>query len=193
MSLGLYVIPTCFKKATIVLVPEKLQPHGNNLYCCTKIPTKIVTKLQDLGLDSHLCTWILNLLTGRPQMVQIGSLTSSCLTLSTGAPQGWMLSPLLSSLFIYDCVAQHTSNRILKFADGHHHCRSYLGCWWNGIQKRGQRPLASCCPDNNLSLNISKTLWDHCGLQEETGGWARPYPHQQNRSGLFEEVFRRQF
>lgn len=72
MSLGLYVIPTCFKKATIVLVPEKLQPHGNNLYCCTKIPTKIVTKLQDLGLDSHLCTWILNLLTGRPQMVQIG-------------------------------------------------------------------------------------------------------------------------
>jgi len=47
----------------------------------------------------------------------MGSLTSSVLTLSTGAPQGCILSPLLYALYTHDCVATHSSNTILKFAD----------------------------------------------------------------------------
>ena len=35
----------------------------------------------------------------------------------TGAPQGCLLSPLLYSLFTHDCMAIHTSNSIIKFAD----------------------------------------------------------------------------
>ncbi|KAI3367953.1 hypothetical protein L3Q82_026780, partial [Scortum barcoo] len=42
----------------------------------------------------------------------------STLTLNTGAPQGCVLSPLLYSLFTHDCVATHSSNTIVKFADG---------------------------------------------------------------------------
>eukprot|EP00061_Rhincodon_typus_P012502 g38276.t1 len=38
----------------------------------TIIPTKLISKLQDLGLCSPLCNWILDLLTYRPQSVRIG-------------------------------------------------------------------------------------------------------------------------
>ncbi|KAI3364734.1 hypothetical protein L3Q82_000892 [Scortum barcoo] len=83
----------------------------------TIVPSKLVTKLRDLGLNSALCDWILNFMTGRPQAVRIGSTTSSTLTLNTGAPQGCVLSPLLYSLFTHDCVATHSSNTILRSAD----------------------------------------------------------------------------
>ncbi|KAI4874755.1 hypothetical protein NFI96_005252 [Prochilodus magdalenae] len=83
----------------------------------TIIPAKLIPKLTDLGLNSHLCNWVLDFLTGRPQVVRVGHSFSSTLTLSTGAPQGCVLSPLLYSLFTHDCVARHTSNTIFKFAD----------------------------------------------------------------------------
>ncbi|KAI3355623.1 hypothetical protein L3Q82_017912 [Scortum barcoo] len=67
----------------------------------TIVPSKLVTKLRDLGLNSALCDWILNFLTSRPQAVRMGSTTSSTLTLNTGAPQGCVLSPLLYSLFTH--------------------------------------------------------------------------------------------
>ncbi|KAI3376417.1 hypothetical protein L3Q82_016438, partial [Scortum barcoo] len=69
------------------------------------------------GSTAPSVTWILNFLTGRPQAVRMGSTTSSTLTLNTGAPQGCVLSPLLYSLFTHDCVATHSSNTIIKFAD----------------------------------------------------------------------------
>ncbi|KAI4891147.1 hypothetical protein NFI96_023786, partial [Prochilodus magdalenae] len=83
----------------------------------TIIPAKLIPKLTDLGLNSHLCNWVLDFLTGRTQVVRVGNSFSFTLTLSTGAPQGCVLSPLLYSLFTHDCVARHTSNTIFKFAD----------------------------------------------------------------------------
>ncbi|KAF7640834.1 hypothetical protein LDENG_00010950, partial [Lucifuga dentata] len=43
----------------------------------TIIPSKRVSKLVDLGLETSICSWIF--LTGRPQVVRIGSHTSSSL------------------------------------------------------------------------------------------------------------------
>jgi len=80
-------------------------------------PVKLVLKLSSLGLNCSLCNWILDFLTGRPQVMRMGSLTSSALTLSTGAPQGCVLSPLLYALYTHDCPATHSSNTILKFTD----------------------------------------------------------------------------
>ncbi|KAI4905904.1 hypothetical protein NFI96_008777, partial [Prochilodus magdalenae] len=54
---------------------------------------------------------------GRTQVVRVGNDFSSTLTLSTGAPQGCVLSSLLYYPFTHDCVARHTSNIIFKFAD----------------------------------------------------------------------------
>ena len=62
---------------------------------------------------------------------------SSTLTLNTGAPQGCELSP-------HDCLATHSSNTIIKFAD-------------DTTVIEEVRALTSWCQDNNLHLNVGKT------------------------------------
>ncbi len=83
----------------------------------TIVPATLVAKLQILGLNRSLCSWILYFLTDRSQVVRMGNNTSSPLILNTGAPQGCVLSPLLYSLYTHDCTATHSSNIIVKFAD----------------------------------------------------------------------------
>ncbi len=46
----------------------------------TIVPSKLVTKLRDLGLNSALCDWILNVLTGRQYNIPSVSLTVSVFT-----------------------------------------------------------------------------------------------------------------
>ncbi|KAK3543371.1 hypothetical protein QTP70_018383, partial [Hemibagrus guttatus] len=77
----------------------------------TIIPQHLFEKLSLLGLNTSLCKWILDYMTGRPQSVRIGNCISNTTTLSTGAPQGCVLSPLLFTLLI------HSLNHIIKFAD----------------------------------------------------------------------------
>ena len=59
----------------------------------TIVPSKLINKLRTLGLNTSLCNWILNFLTGRPQVVRVGSNTYVTLILNTGAPQGCVFSP----------------------------------------------------------------------------------------------------
>ncbi|KAI3372967.1 hypothetical protein L3Q82_023407, partial [Scortum barcoo] len=128
---------------------------------------------KDLGLNSALCDWILNFLTGRPQAVRMGSTTSSTLTLNTGAPQGCVLSPLLYSLFTHDCVATHSSNTIVKFADD----TTVIGLITGDDEaayREEVRVLTSWCQDNNLQLNVSKTK--ELIVDFRTGGRERNTP-----------------
>ncbi|KAK3540975.1 hypothetical protein QTP86_007696 [Hemibagrus guttatus] len=83
----------------------------------TIIPSILTTKLDILGLSPSLCRWISNFLMDRPQAVWVGKHVSPSLILSIGAPQGCVLSPLLYSLYTYDCVATSSSTNIIKFAD----------------------------------------------------------------------------
>ena len=93
--------------------------------------------------------WILDFLTGHPQVVSVGNNTSATLILNTGATQGCVLSPLLYSLFTHDCVAKHDSNPIIKFADVTDNDET--------VYREAVGDLAVWCQDNNLSLNVSKT------------------------------------
>ena len=83
----------------------------------TIVPSKLVIKLETLGLDPTLCNWVLDFLTDCPQVVKVGNNISTLLILNTGAPHGCVLSPLLYSLFTHDCMAMHASNSIIKFAN----------------------------------------------------------------------------
>ncbi len=64
----------------------------------TIVPIKLVDKLTDLGLNSSLCNWIQDFLTGRPQLVNMGQFTTNSITLNVGAQQGCVMSPLLYSI-----------------------------------------------------------------------------------------------
>ena len=83
----------------------------------TILPSKLIIKLGALSLNPALCNWVLDFLTGCPQVVKVGNTTSTSLILNTGAPQGCVLSPILYYLFTHDCIATHASNSIIKFAD----------------------------------------------------------------------------
>ncbi|KAF7642598.1 hypothetical protein LDENG_00255210 [Lucifuga dentata] len=83
----------------------------------TIIPSRMETKLLSLGVNQHMYNWIKNFLTNSSQMVRMGTHHSSSLTINTGAPQGCVLSPLLFSLYTYDCAPIHGTNTIIKFAD----------------------------------------------------------------------------
>ena len=76
--------------------------------------------------------------------------------LNTAAPQGCVLSPLLYSVFTYDCMARNDSNTIIKFVDD----TTVVGLITDNDKtayREEVRNLAMWCQDNNLSLNVIKT------------------------------------
>ena len=80
------------------------------------VPSKLITKLKTLGLNTPLCNWILDFMTGRPQVVRVCNNTSAMLILNTGDAQGCVIT-LLYSLFTHDCMPRHDSKPIIKFVD----------------------------------------------------------------------------
>ncbi len=122
----------------------------------TIVPATLVAKLQTPGLNRSLCSWILDFLTGRSQVVRMGNNTSSPLILNTGAPQGCILSPLLYSLYTHDCTATHSSNVIVTFADD----TTVISLNTNNDEtayREEVSTLTKWCQENHLSLNIDKT------------------------------------
>ncbi|KAF7648743.1 hypothetical protein LDENG_00152540, partial [Lucifuga dentata] len=125
----------------------------------TIVPSRLVRKLQDLGLSNQLCLWIKDFLSNRPQTVRLGPYTSPSLTLSTGAPQGCT----------YDCRPTHPTNTIIKFSDD----TTVVGLISNSDETAYRDEvckLIEWCAVNNLSLNIEKTkelLIDFRRQQEE--------------------------
>ncbi|KAK3546669.1 hypothetical protein QTP70_031403, partial [Hemibagrus guttatus] len=122
----------------------------------TIISSTLTTKLEHLGLSPSLCQWISNFLTGRPQAVRMDRHVSASLILSTEASQGCVLSPLLYSLYTYDCVATTNSTTIIKFADD----KVVVGLISDNIEMAYLEEinnLKNWWQRNNLLLNVSKT------------------------------------
>ena len=121
----------------------------------TIIPDILVSKLTALGLSPSICTWIKDFLTNRPQTVKLGPHHPSTITLSTGSPQGCVLSPLLYSLYTNDCTPTHPTDTIIKFAD------DTIGlipgddesAYRDEVQK-----LTVWCSDNNLSPHKERAI-----------------------------------
>jgi hypothetical protein len=123
----------------------------------TIVPSKLLTKLRTLGLNTSFCNWILDFLMGQtPQVVRVGNNTSATLILNTGAPQGCVLSPLLYSLFTHNCTARHDSNTIIKFADDTAVVRLITDNDETAYREE-VRDLSVWCNDNKLSLNVINT------------------------------------
>ena len=123
----------------------------------TIIPEVLLTKLTQLTVPASTCQWITNFLIDRKQQVRLGETTSSTRSVSTGAPQGCVLSPLLFSLYTNDCTSGDPSVKLLKFADD----TSVIGLIRDDDEsayRREVEQLVLWCGRNNLELNTLKTV-----------------------------------
>ncbi len=118
----------------------------------TIIPQQLVNKLNLLGLNYSLCNWILDFLTRRPQSVRVGYNTSSTTPLSTGAPQGCVLSPLLFTQLTHDCTAKFSSDHIIKFAND----TSVVGLISNNDESHYRMEVAQL---NGVVLATCPSMW----------------------------------
>ena len=122
----------------------------------TIIPCKLADKLISLNIDPHVIYWVSDFLKERPQRVKIGPLISDPRVLSTGAPQGCVLSPLLFTLFTNDCRSHDPTALIFKFSDD-----TTLEGLISNDDERAYRDavknLVTWCEENDLELNVKKT------------------------------------
>ncbi|KAL0153147.1 hypothetical protein M9458_051543, partial [Cirrhinus mrigala] len=117
----------------------------------TIIPNLLLQKLTQLSVPTSICQWITSFLTDRQQLVKLGKFSSCTRTISTGAPQGCVLSPLLFSLYTNDCTSKDPSVKLLKFADD-----------TTALQSSASFRMVTSLPTdrshNNLELNTLKTV-----------------------------------
>ncbi len=88
----------------------------------TIVPIKLASKLTDLGLNSSLCDWIQDFLTGQTSSGESRPVHLKLHHLNVGAPQGCVLSPLLYSSI-------HTWLRVLSQL----HIYYQIGWWYCGL------------------------------------------------------------
>ncbi|KAI2668905.1 hypothetical protein H4Q32_027217 [Labeo rohita] len=139
-----------------LLDPLQFAYRANSSAFNTIIPDILQIKLSQLSVPTSICQWITSL-TDRQQLVRLGKLTSSTCNISTGAPQGCVLSPLLFSLYTNDCTSKDPSVKLLKFADD----TTVIGLIRDGNEsayRREVEQLSLSCSHNNLELNTLKTV-----------------------------------
>ncbi|KAL0194676.1 hypothetical protein M9458_008252, partial [Cirrhinus mrigala] len=156
-SLELCIVPSCFKCSTIIPVPKKPKTTGLNDYRPVALTSVVMKSFERLVLAHLHLSVDHQLLTDRQQLVRLGKLTSGTCTISTGAPQGCVLSPLLFSLYTNDCTSKDPSVKLLKFADD----TTVIGLIRDGDEsayRQEVEQLSLWCSRNNLELNTLKTV-----------------------------------
>ena len=80
-------------------------------------PLILLRRLADLGVNNNLILFINDFLKERPQRVLANGIFSEELVLSTGAPQGCVLSPTLFSIYTDEIRFNNDITTLFKFAD----------------------------------------------------------------------------
>ena len=81
-------------------------------------PDIVINKQQStLNVSPILCKFILDFLTNREQRVRINDILSTVLSISTGAPQGCVLSAILFIIYTNELRSRFMNCHLIKYAD----------------------------------------------------------------------------
>ena len=128
-------------------------------------PHLLAHKLKDMTVNPHLSLWVTDFLTKRTQAVRytLDSQTNkgkethmqtNTKTISTGAPQGTVLSPFLFTLYTNDCTTKGTHTSIIKFSDDTAIVDTSDS---ETVYEREVSAFAKWCENHFLDLNVGKT------------------------------------
>ncbi len=114
-------------------------------------------KLTQLSVPTSVCQWITSFLIDRQQVVMLGKFSSSTHTISTGAPQGCVLSPLLFSLYTNTAHLKTPPSSSWSLQTTPHWSASFRTVT-SLLTDKEVKELAVWCSLNNLELNTLKTV-----------------------------------
>ena len=100
-------------------------------------PHLMASKLLKLDVNPRLILWIVDFLVNRSQTVRHQAVLSSSRFISTGSPQGTVISPSLFTLYTNDCTGTDTTPIIKYSAE---------------VER-----FSNWCRDNFFDLNVKKT------------------------------------
>ena len=115
--------------------------------------TRMIAKLQMLGMDETTLSWFKSYLSNRLQCVKLNNLISETLPITYGVPQGSILGPILFSIYINDIV-KIVNCGIVLYADDtviFHHDKNVL--------QSNLKSVSTWCNDNLLTVNVKKSHW----------------------------------
>ena len=118
----------------------------------------LVEKLQHIGLNAHLISWIKNYLTARMQQVVVEGATSNPLPVLSGVPQGSVLGPLLFLIYINDIttVSLTESSQQVLYADDVLLYRAITCLADTRAIQRDVEEVQKWADNNHLKLNPTK-------------------------------------
>ena len=119
----------------------------------------LLSKLEAIGLDPHIITWIHNYLAERQQRVVFNGVSSVPSSVVSGVPQGSILGPLLFLIYIDDITQVNLSaaSRLVLYADDILLYRRIFSSFEDyRILQSDIDALANWTTSNSMSFNVSK-------------------------------------
>ncbi|KAJ8363921.1 hypothetical protein SKAU_G00127520 [Synaphobranchus kaupii] len=117
-------------------------------------PHLMAKKLLKINLNPHLILWVMPFLTDRPQWVRYKGHCNTTRTISTGSPQGSVVSPVLFTLYTDDCQSNCPEIMFIKYSDD-----TVIVDSSNSDDKlqSAVSQFQQWCEVNLLDLNVEKT------------------------------------
>ena len=119
-------------------------------------PHLLIKKLHNMNVNPQISLWINQFLLNRTQRVKLMDSVSDVIQISTGAPQGCVLSPVLFSLYTSDYRSNDASCLMIKYADD----TSLTGKISLNDETQYRKEICefvNCCDKNFLVINVNKT------------------------------------
>ena len=117
-------------------------------------PHLMASKLVDLQVNPSLILWLVDFLVNRSQQVRYQHAISGNKVISTGAPQGTVLAPVLFTLYTNDLRSTSELSKLYKYSDD-----SALTDFSESDEhfNKQVKEVYAWCQDNYLELNVGKT------------------------------------